>query len=273
MNYQQQAHFKTLSEAEKIPFLRTLKPGLSDEAYRDWINWVESPVQHMERKPVEKVSFSQSPEYLERVARTEARLVNAQPTPEPDPVDYFRRDVLVNQYLMKGESVFDEASLYNPNLKVTEVVRWFRAVQPRTALIVGGAGAGKTWGTLAYMTSKAEARGNCKVEYVNAAFVTAFRLSEMFHNQKKFQAELDELLRKKHLLIDDLGAEPSGFRGSDFIAYFDYLFSERHRFRRSTYLTSNATLENIKNMYGDRFVSRFNDMGEYLETTDGDMRG
>lgn len=266
MNYQQQAHFKTLPEAEKLSFLRTLKPGLSDTAYQDWINWVESPIQHVEKQ--EKGTGN----LAETLARIDVLRQTAKAAPPPEPPDYFARDVLLNQYLMGGSTRFDDASLANPNLIDTEVIHWFKSIQSKVALIIGGPGAGKTWGTLAWMNSLATARGGNKVEYADAAFITAFRLSEMFHNQKKFQIQLDEILQKRHLLIDDLGAEPSGFRGADFVAYFDYLFSERHRFRRSTFITSNATRETIKSVYGDRFISRFNEVGNFLETTQKDMR-
>lgn len=268
MNYQQQAHFKSLPAAEKVSFLRTLKPGLSDAAYQDWINWVESPVQHVEKQQKDTGNIAQT------LARIDALRQTAKAAPPPEPPDYFARDILLNQYLMNGSTVFDDASLSNPDLKDTEVIHWFKAIQPKVALVIGGAGAGKTWGTLAWMNSLTTARGTGKVEYADSAFITAFRLSELFHNSKKkdYQAEMDELLKKRHLLIDDLGAEPSGFRGADFIAYFDYLFSERHRFRRSTFITSNATRETIKSVYGDRFISRFNEVGNFIETTGKDMR-
>jgi len=267
MNFAQQMQLKALPEAEKILYLKSIKPGLSDEQAQDWIESIESPIQHVQQK-TEKVD-----KLSDLLVRVDILRQNAKPATPPEPPDYFARDILLNQYLLGGSTEFDEASLHHPRLRETMVIRSLRAVRPRVALVIGEPGSGKTWGTLAYMNSLAKAKGVCKVEYADAAFVTAFRVSEMFHNSKKFHAELDELLKKKHLLIDDLGAEPAGFRGDDFVAYFDYLFSERHKFRRSTFITSNATIEGIKKMYGSRFTSRFNENGSLIETTEADMRG
>lgn len=277
MNFAQQMQLKSLPQEQKIAYLQSLKQGLTQEQAFDWLKSVEVPVDYAQKKREDIDSMAIIMERCELLRRTVKSL------PPPEPPDHFARDILLNQYLMGGSTSFDEASLHSPKLKRTQVIRDLMALRPRVALIIGEPGSGKSWGTLAYMNSLSTARGIGKVEYSNSAFVTAFKLSEMVNNQKRFHIQLDELLKTKYLLIDDLGAEPSGFRGSDFIAYFDYLFSERHKFRRSTFITSNATVDDsmdkngvalsgLKSVYGGRFISRFNEIGILIETADNDMR-
>ena len=189
-----------------------------------------------------------------------------------------QRHILHNQFLMGGSTAFDNASLLYPQLIQTEVIRWledkFIPGDRRAALLLGDTGTGKTWGAIAYLNavSKLYFRDQI-VSGSNSAFITAFRLAEMFANQKKFQEALAEIIHKDNLLIDDLGAEPSGYRGADFVAYFDHIFSERHMHKRRTIITSNATKAQIREVYGARFTSRFNDIGAILETRAKDMRG
>jgi hypothetical protein len=273
MNPQVYAKLKTLPEPERAGFL--LSVGYKPSEIPDLLGSLQLAKATI--KPKKTESFAEIAAKLgihERAKELQAKAKAIVNTVEEN---LFERDILLNRYLMGGSTIYDEASLANPGLRNTEVIRWYREVFKtshfKAALVIGGPGSGKTWGTLAYMNSLTTCKGNgSKVEWADSLFLTAFRLSEMFHNQKKFQDKLDELIQKKYLLIDDLGAEPSGFRGSDFIAYFDYLFSERYKFKRYTFLTSNATKEDIKAVYGERFVSRFNETGSFLETTDKDMR-
>lgn len=228
----------------------------------------------------ESSGFSDSKEFQEILKRQES-LKTSHLSESIDTQDEqerrFQRDILVNQFLLGGSTRDDEASFNNPNLKKTGALAWFldifRHSEKQAALVIGEKGAGKTWAALAYMNSVTRVTGSLsKLTHADAMFVTAFKLAEWFHNSRKWENKLDEVIRKKHLLIDDLGAEPSGFRGSDFIAFFDYLFSERHKFRRHTYITSNATVDQIRELYGDRFVSRFNETGLRYETAGPDLR-
>lgn len=271
MNAQVYAKLKSLPEEERPAYLRSV--GYQDQDIPDLLGSLR--IVRASVQPKRSESFAEIAARInleERISQRQAEATK----PEEKKEDAFERDILLNRYLMGGSTIYDDASLANPGLRNTEVVRWFREIFKtshfKAALVIGGPGSGKTWGTLAYMNSLTTCKGGARVEWSDSMFLTAFRLSEMFHNQKKFQDKLDELIQKKYLLIDDLGAEPSGFRGSDFIAYFDYLFSERHKFKRYTFLTSNATKEEVKDVYGERFISRFNETGSFLETTQQDMR-
>lgn len=189
------------------------------------------------------------------------------------------RDVLHNRLLLGGETLLDEASFQNPDLRQTETIRWFlNSFIPsgsQFAVVMGGAGSGKTFGALAYINriAKVEMGIGQKIQKTNAAYVHAYRLYEMISDRKKHGEKLDEITRNVGiLLIDDLGTEPTGFRGGDFLAHFEYLIGERHKFRKKTIMTSNTTSEDFKELYGERIVSRFNEIGLFLETKDPDMR-
>ncbi|MCE3234042.1 MAG: IstB-like binding protein [Vampirovibrio sp.] len=272
MNPHEYMKLKAVPEAERAAYLQSI--GFTPDGAADLLASLAASMPKPKEDRTETGAAVLAKHRIpERIAELAAKANAGQDETLTDE-DKYRRDILLNRYLMGGSSIYDEASLYNPALQETDVLRWLKAMRPRVALVIGSPGSGKTWGTLAYMNSLTTARGNgSKVEWSDSLFIPAFRLSEMFHNQKKFQSELDEILKKKHLLIDDLGAEPSGFRGSDFIAYFDYLFSERHKFRRCTFLTSNAkTTEEIRSIYGERFASRFSEVGCFYETAQGDLR-
>lgn len=260
--------------------------SLSPQEQADWKAWAESSVLTRRKPASAPQKFTETAEWAQMVDRMailqeSARNAPHKPAYQPEHTVItprgFDADILHNRYLLGGETVFDGASLHNPVLRQTEVTCWYEDVFApsghRSALIIGAAGAGKTWGSLAYLNSIARPIfDGQRVNASNAAFITAFRLAEMFNNQKRFQEQLDRLKGKKILMVDDLGAEPSGFRGADFCAYFDNLFAERHMYKLITLITSNATIQTISELYGARFVSRFNDAGSFLETRDSDMR-
>jgi hypothetical protein len=217
------------------------------------------------------------------------------PEAENDREHAIVRDRLTVQWLMGGKStIYDNASLHHPGLIETQVIKWltgdFHLLRHRAGLLLGSCGSGKTWGMVAYGISRMRVDFSMSgaVKNCSGQFITAYRLSEMLHNQRKFQDQLDELLRKQVLLVDDLGTEPRGYKGEDFQAHFGHLFSERHKSGKITLITSNATVTDteikdsagnvlevvpgIRTLYGQRFVSRFNEFGAFFESTDPDFR-
>ncbi len=169
--------------------------------------------------------------------------------------------------LMGQESRLSNANWFSPGLQETAVVRFFKTQElypVENYLVIGATGNGKTHGTLAFMVYQM-----CKRQK-KGCFITAYDLALAIH--RKDYDGLDILEAKPYLLIDDLGSEPQGFKGKDFLAHFENLFSTRHRYRRHTYITSNAKLEEIRQVYGERFISRFRESGRVFESTDADMR-
>lgn len=137
-------------------------------------------------------------------------------------------------------------------------------------LILGGVGSGKTFGAIAYVGSNARLwlhRGN---PVVDAVFVRAYTVGEML--QRKQWDQIDDLRNKKWLIIDDLGIEGAGYKSKDFHSFFEDLFIHRHEQQKRTLMTSNATLEQVQETLGDRFLSRLRETGDIFQTDDPDMR-
>jgi DNA replication protein DnaC len=207
--------------------------------------------------------------------RVMARAANV-PLPESD--DIFRTtkptELEAKQSLLagifNGPSIFSNACFGHPELKETNVTRYlqqvFRPSSKRSILVLGGVGAGKTHGLVAYLVEWLY-RNNSR----SGGYVTAYDLAHMMH-AKKFD-QLEKVSRVQLLLIDDLGTEPSGWKGADFVAHFENLFNERHRQLKHTFMTSNLTMDVFKEAYGERLVSRLRQIGDVYQTSEKDMRG
>lgn len=216
--------------------------------------------QEQRMTPEERAAFE-----AQRLLDEEKRLLQTQ-------ID---RDYEISALLMGLDNRFSQVSLYAENLVQTSVLRYFRDEFPyldkRNCLVLGGTGSGKTFGVIGYVAQRA----NLKVyrdqtKSIDAKFITAYKLSELLY-RKDFD-KLDKLETVNYLIVDDLGAEPEGYKGKDFIAHFENLFTTRHMFGRATLITSNCKPEDIANQYGERFVSRFRETGDIFVSTDGDLR-
>lgn len=270
---------KDKTPEEQVAFLKD--QGMPEDQIQDYLNWINQPSKQLEKKQ-EPTSFKESPFFKRIQAKFNLSedFMNTSAPPEPGPEDglsAFQKDILHNQYLMGGPCRDDRASFHNPDLQETMTLKWFRDEVAKSerpfALVVGGTGATKTWSSLAYVNSIARIDWKFeKVAYSNAAYVHAYKLSTMLQDPKAYRDELETLTRKQILLLDDLGTEPLGFKGSDFLAYLEFLVNERYRFNRRTIMTSNNTEEKFIEIYGQRIVSRIYEVGMFLETTDPDYR-
>lgn len=189
------------------------------------------------------------------------------PPPPPSWLEDERKTIA----LMGYSSVYAKAVWSDPDrCWQTDIVTWLKyeydpSGKPN-ALILGGTGSGKTWGAVAYVSHKA----SIYQEYLNAEFITAYKIGE-YLSRRNYSA-LDRLEQVRLLLVDDLGAEASAFRGDDFVAHFSNLFATRHAHGRKTIITSNGDIESIKAIYGDRFISRFRESGMVYISDGDDMR-
>jgi DNA replication protein DnaC len=176
------------------------------------------------------------------------------------------KDHEITTSLMGSNSIYAGISWLDPTCKQTAVVGFLKemAIKGKKAcLLLGGTGSGKTFGSLCFVGRYAENKDQC-------LFYTAYKISELI-NRRAF-TETDRLESVKYLIIDDLGVTSEGYKGQDFIAFFENLFTTRHQKGKYTLITSNGTPEQIRQVYGDRFVSRFKEIGEIFVTNDSDMR-
>lgn len=207
----------------------------------------------------------------DRVSRTVI-----EPNIEDELQQAIKAEQMASYYLMGKDSIYSSVSYSDPNTRHTKVVKHlfeeFHFSGRHNIMILGGVGSGKTFGSIAYVSSNVNLRFTERGEAVlNGLFVRAYTVSEYI--QRKNWAALDELRAKKWLIIDDLGIEGAGYKSNDFLSFFEDLFSERHEKQKRTIITCNATPEQALETFGNRFFSRLRETGEIFETLDADMRG
>ncbi len=149
-------------------------------------------------------------------------------------------------------------------------IKWaneFPNNKAKTILLTGKTGVGKTF------------LSQCVARYIIdkghlVSFVTAFGMNNLllkYHstfNETK-SSYIDMLLDPDVLIIDDLGTEP--ILKNITIEYLYLVLSERVRNNKATIITTNLTMENIINRYGERIYSRIvNKQSSFITKIDGD---
>jgi DNA replication protein DnaC len=166
------------------------------------------------------------------------------------------------------------ASQYSIKFKKTTITNFlfndFHKSNKKFIILTGGTGCGKTHGAVAYIASITIPKVQNKVQSHNSCFIKAYELSQLIIN-KDFSA-LNKLKNVSNLIIDDLGTEPDGYKGSGFNKEFNHIIDVRHEKQLKTIITTNLRSEKINENYGDRLCSRVNESGGVFETTDNDMR-
>jgi DNA replication protein DnaC len=199
------------------------------------------------------------------------RQPHREPTPEEIEAATLQRviehDRHQSRWMMGEDSIYANISMWDAaQTQETAVLRFLRdefnlASGKKNLLLLGGTGSGKTYGAVCWVAQHAS---------YNACYRTAYKISEAV-TRRDFE-ETDLLERARFLVIDDLGCEPEGYRGADFLAYFEDLFASRHQHGRFTLITSNATVAQFATAYGERFISRFEEAGIVFTTGDPDLR-
>lgn len=177
---------------------------------------------------------------------------------------------------MAPGTIYERTSLYTPGLQETDLLRFLREDFPYTGknhlLLLGQTGVGKTFGAIAYVATQAKASPTAHGKIWNSEFLRARELSELLGAGDEKKKRLDRLRQVQWLVIDDLKTEGEGTVTKPFVSMVEDLFSDRHAHRRPTFITSNATAQQIAQTYGDRFVSRFQGDGVVFESKALDLR-
>lgn len=191
--------------------------------------------------------------------------------------DSTKQRFVLEQMLGNGHKL-SVYTLHDRRLFTTQSIKFlvdqFDGSGKNTALLLGGTGSGKTVAALLYTATKASFRRNEHGWVTNAGYIKAYDLAQAIADPKTDNnRKLLQMVRnKKYLVLDDLGAEPTGFRGNDFIAFFENLYDTRANFDRVTTITSNGTIEQLLEIYGQRFVSRLAENALIYSTSDKDLR-
>jgi DNA replication protein DnaC len=185
-------------------------------------------------------------------------------------------------------SGFDEASFDHPEFRENQLVRDLRAYYGRgqakpLLLLCGGTGEGKTFISLAWANRLAKVErdflGN--IQSTNVKFITAYDLTMLIAG-KKF-SDIEDYRTAGILILDDVGGEPTGYKGADFSAELNAIVTYRDFHRKPTLITTNHNAALLKTpdgqqvpgffeVYGERIRSRFHKSGVVLTAAEGDMR-
>jgi len=191
-----------------------------------------------------------------------------------DELAAIRHERTISKELVGTNSIYSNVSFSDAKTQRTKVLKYlfedFHYSGKNNLLILGGVGSGKTFGAIAYVGNNARLWHHKGIPVIDALFVRAYTVGEFI--QRKAWDKLDEIRNKKWLIVDDLGIEGAGYKSTDFHSFFEDLFIHRHEQQKRTLMTSNATTEQVKETFGDRFLSRLRETGSIFETDDADMR-
>lgn len=194
-----------------------------------------------------------------------------------------RNEEIIKEYQLTENDQFSfeniNEKLFNENdlkefLKLKNLLeKWcdkFPIVKKRTIVLSGQTGVGKTF--LAKCMAK-----NLIEKNISVCYVSAFEMNNMmlkFHttfDNQKYQ-NLIPLIESDVLVIDDLGSEP--IIKNVTINYLFNVLSEREEKQKSTIITTNLSIDSIKNRYEDRICSRLLDkkIGTIFNIQGSDLR-
>lgn len=174
-------------------------------------------------------------------------------------------------------TIYEQALFSHPNTLETPVIAYFRRtwpiVKPHSVMFGGATGCGKTFGVIAFVASRMEKRNIQGSDVWNAEFVTARQVSEAQGSGKDEKERMHRLRTVRMLIIDDLKIAGEGGVTPAFVSAVEDLFAYRHqKYNLETYFTTNGNLDEVRQTYGDRIYSRFQQGGNFQFGGFNDLR-
>ncbi len=134
-------------------------------------------------------------------------------------------------------------------------------------LLYGDTGVGKTF--LSHCIAKELIESSYSVIYFSASRLFDFLAKEAFSRKEEAEEEYTHIYDCELLIIDDLGSELSNtFTTSRLFT----VLNERILRRKSTIISTNLALEDIKSIYSERIFSRISSCYTMLRLTGDDIR-
>jgi len=163
------------------------------------------------------------------------------------------------------------AQINNFKSSIVEEAIKYKEIKGGGLFITGPRGTGKTHFLSAIMRKYVEDDTSCKVYFTSLIeLLQDFKLS--FSNQSEYTEKewLDHYCAEvDYLFIDDVGAD----RITDWsLSEFYYILEQRYNQMKPTFFTSNYSLQEIAEKYGDRFSSRMSEMCHAIKLKGEDRR-
>ena len=173
-----------------------------------------------------------------------------------------------NENIAKTQNQTNQLVKYKNFL--TEIVNAFPDQKTKCITVCGSTGTGKTFG------SKCLATEILKKQF-SVLFVSAFEFSSImlkYHTafiQDKNNI-ISTLIEPDLLIIDDLGTEPMLKKVT--LEYLYVVLTERISQNKTTFITTNLSLSNILERYGERIFSRLTDkkLSKLIQLSGDDLR-
>lgn len=152
---------------------------------------------------------------------------------------------------------------------------------PRTLLIGGGCGVGKTFAARAmfeWLTKSGREKPYLFTDWVNIISDRDDSLSAIFRDEAMYErcadaeARIARLARLHVLFIDDLGAEPAWMPPATMASGLCRIIEGREGRKQFTIITTNHTAQTLRPAYGDRLYSRLFVGGKKIILTGPDRR-
>lgn len=193
--------------------------------------------------------------------------------PRPDSKPYEPPSLLDLDYRnsRKLNAGFDyvACSVDTPGLVDTSVLdcgrRYLASTTASHLMLLGNVGTGKTYTAVSCAARLMGEQGK-------GLFIKARDLSDYLGFSDEAKAYRRRLVSTPVLVIDDLKLLGEGTVTEALTTWLDDLFDERHRWRRPTIITSNATLGQIKATYKKRFADRFAESGMVFDSQEKSLR-
>lgn len=152
----------------------------------------------------------------------------------------------------------------------------------KSFLLTGAVGTGKTHKLISVLyahlfekiapLSNDESAPTIPEKHIKKHFMTvteALRAIKDEFDHPKTEGIIDFMIRKEMVFLDDLGAE----KASEWVKEQLYsIINERYNWMRPVLITTNLSIQEIANNYGDRFASRIVEMCEIIKFTGSDRR-
>lgn len=196
--------------------------------------------------------------FAEYEARHEAHLEAAR-------LDSMRRSLVES-----GCPVKDLARVLDSQLDPTDALRLTRLSCDASEVLIalsGRPGCGKTTAAAWWLLQARD-----RIPYVTtskARFVAATTLARW---PKYDEGRMDQLLRCRALVIDDLGVE-YGDKNGAFSSMLDEVINSRYAATLPTLITTNLSSSEFKDRYGERIADRIRESGRFVAVKGESLRG